>query len=489
MKNLFLTLLFSALFLPVFSQIKNDSFENRNEKSVTLPADWNVKLIDGYMVKMDDTIKHSGKSSVKIIGLDNIKPGTFQNVSQVITYEPTGLRKATVSGYVKVENVEGSVAFWCQIWDKDNKMIGFENIQSQQPLIKGTNDWTKYTLNLTVPKETKKLLFGVYLEKKGTAWLDDFKLEEVTPSTVPPSKEVVKYISDFSKIIKQNSIYKDSLNWTKIDEDVKELSMGLKTVDETKPVTSYLIEKLRGAGDNHSFFQTKTNAQKYASGNTNPDKVKSNLLNGNIGYIYVPGFGSLDKKTMDEFASDIQQQIKKLDEENTLQGWVVDLRRNTGGNMYPMIAGLGPLTGAGELGYFVSVNGENKKFSAWSYSATEKNNSTMGITVEHPYTIKKIDSKVAVLVGPWTGSSGEMTTVSFIGKPNTKLFGEQTSGYITANRGFKLSDGSYLYLAVSYVADRNKKEYRSKINPDVLVKSTPTDDLTLKAANAWILEK
>lgn len=143
MKNLLLTLLFSALFLPVFSQIKNDSFENRSEKSPASPADWNLKPIEGYTVAIDDTIKHSGKSSVKIVGLDNIKPGTFQNVSQVVIYEPAGLRKATVSGYVKVSEVEGSVAFWCQIWDKDNKMIGFENIQSQQPFIKGTADWTK----------------------------------------------------------------------------------------------------------------------------------------------------------------------------------------------------------------------------------------------------------------------------------------------------------------------------------------------------------
>ncbi|WP_316803682.1 S41 family peptidase [Pedobacter nototheniae] len=489
MKNLLLTFLFSCLFLSVFSQIKNDSFENRSESSAALPAAWGIKLIEGYSAGMDDTIYHTGKSSFKIIGKESIKPGAFQSISQLITYEPAGLRQVAVSGYLKTNEVMGSVAFWCQVWDKDNKIIGFQNIQSQQPLINGTGDWEKYQLNLTVPRNTKKLLFGVYLAGTGTVWMDDFKLNEVEVSKIPPSKEVVKFVNDFSTIIKQNSIYKDSLNWTSIDADVKDLSMGLKTVEETKPITAYILQKLRDAGDNHSFFQTKTNAQSYASGNVNPDKVKSKLLDGHIGYLSVPGFGSLDKKTMNDFANEIQEQIKKLDTENALEGWVVDLRTNTGGNMYPMIAGLGPLTGSGILGYFVSDNGEKKKMNPWSYSATKKNNSTMGIDLEHPYFLKNVNAKVAVLVGSSTGSSGEMTTVSFIGKANTKLFGEPTGGFTSANSGFKLSDGSYLYLAVGYVADRNKKEYRSKIIPDVIVKSTAKDDLVLKSATDWLLKK
>lgn len=113
----------------------------------------------------------------------------------------------------------------------------------------------------------------------------------------------------------------------------------------------------------------------------------------------------------------------------------------------------------------------------------------MGITISKPYQIKNKDSKVAVLIGPRTSSSGEMTTISFIGKAHTKLFGEPTGGYTTANRGFKLADGSYLYLASSYTADRNKKEYRGKIQPDVLIKPSGDGDEVLKAAVKWLSEK
>jgi len=486
-KTTLLILITTALSLTGYTQIKNESFENKKGNSL-IPSEWNFNQIAGYIGQIDDSTSHSGKSSFRLMGTNNIKENTFQNVSQLISYETKGFEQIQVSGYVKLKDVKQSLAFWCQIWDKD-KMIGFENIESQRPALKGTTDWTKYSLNLTLPKETKKLYFGVYLMGQGAAWIDDFAVEKLNISYSPPSEEVAKYVSDFRKIIKENSIYKDSLSWTDIDEGIKFFSSNLKKTADATKVTSYILGELRKAGDNHSFFQTQVNAQKYATGNTNPEKTTSALLEKNIGYIQVPGFGSLDRKTMDDFAGDIQQRIAKLDTENHIQGWVVDLRKNTGGNMHPMIAGLGPLISTGELGYFVYPDGKKMKYSAWTYTASDKPTSTMGITVSKPYQIKNKESKVAVLVGPRTSSSGEMTTISFIGRPHTKLFGEPTGGYTTANKGFKLSDGSYLYLATSFTADRNKKEYRGKIQPDVFIKSSGNDDQVIKAALMWLNEK
>ncbi|ARS40301.1 hypothetical protein CA265_11810 [Sphingobacteriaceae bacterium GW460-11-11-14-LB5] len=488
MKKTLLVILATALSHSGFTQFKNESFETKKDHSLA-PSDWNFTSVAGYTGQRDDSISHSGKSSFKLTGSDQIKANTFQNVSQLIAYETKGFEQIQLSGYVKLKEVEQSLAFWCQVWDKDNKMIGFENIQSQQPVLKGSSEWKQYSLRLSLPKETKKLYFGVYLMGKGTAWIDDFTIEKLDNPYSPPSEEITRYISEVRKIIKENSIYRDSLNWADIDEGIKFFSSGLKTVTDAAKINSYILSTLKKAGDNHSFFQTRVNAQKYASENTNPEKTTSALLENNMGYIQVPGFGSLDKKTMDEFANDIQQQICRLDTANQIQGWVVDLRKNTGGNMYPMIAGLGPLISTGELGYFVYPDEKKTKYHPWTYTSSDKPTSTMGITISKPYQIKNKDSKVAVLIGPRTSSSGEMTTISFIGKAHTKLFGEPTGGYTTANRGFKLADGSYLYLASSYTADRNKKEYRGKIQPDVLIKPSGDGDEVLKAAVKWLSEK
>ena len=93
------------------------------------------------------------------------------------------------------------------------------------------------------------------------------------------------------------------------------------------------------------------------------------------------------------------------------------------------------------------------------------------------------------MIGEETSSSGEMTTISFIGKNNTKLFGQPSGGYTTANQGFKLSDGSYIYLATSYTADRNSKKYLSKIIPDIIVQNDNSFDNCLETASKWLLEK
>ncbi len=46
-------------------------------------------------------------------------------------------------------------------------------------------------------------------------------------------------------------------------------------------------------------------------------------------------------------------------------GWIVDLRDNPGGNMWPMVAGLGPILGEGVLGFFVDPD---SVVDTWTYA-------------------------------------------------------------------------------------------------------------------------
>lgn len=479
--------------LPLFfvftgcAQIKNHDFEQSKADAATLPADWSVFRVVGYATALDQSEKHSGNASFKISNADSTVRG-YQTFSQVVPIEVESLKKISVTVYIKTKAVKGEVATWCQLWDKNDKQIGFQNLAMQRARVPATSEWTKYTLNLVVDKAIKKLFFGAYLAGTGSVWFDDFKLEDVPVEDVAPAADAAKYVADFAAIVKKNSIYKDSLDWAAIDAGTTMLSKGIKSIDDAKNVINYILGKLHQAGDNHSFIQPPSVAKAYATENTNPRRTTSKLIANNIGYISVPGFGSVNQQVMDDFAKEIQQKISTIDTENDIVGWVVDLRTNGGGNMHPMIAGLGPLLGDGTLGYFVSGNG--KQWTPWSYSIKKKKpGAPLGVNIEKPYQLRKPDSKIAVLVGGGTGSSGEMTALSFIGKPNTKLFGQSTGGYTSGNQQYPLSDGSMLLLAVSYTADRNKKEYRSKIQPDVTVKEVQGDDATLKSAQNWLQEK
>ncbi|RZM06436.1 MAG: hypothetical protein EOO88_53395, partial [Pedobacter sp.] len=241
------------------------------------------------------------------------------------------------------------------------------------------------------------------------------------------------------------------------------------------------------AGDNHSFIQNKVAASEYAAGNSNPSKPASKLLSGNIGYILVPGFSSINEKVSTDFATEIQNMIRKLDTNNQIAGWIVDLRGNTGGNMYPMIAGLGPLTGEGTLGYFIGIVNNKKIRNPWFYkSGSSGAGKTTVSKASNPYKVKNAKTKIAVLIDPLTSSSGEMTAISFIGKKNSRVFGSQSGGYTTGNAAFGLSDGANLLLATSYTADRNLKQYKAYLTPDVTIEqSSGSEDEGIKAAMLW----
>lgn len=479
MKKLLLSLCFLILVTAASGQFKNPGFEQKSTMVAHLPMNWNLVPVQGYTAELTDEVKHDGAYSLKMIG-NPADASKFMNISQNVMVNYGRLKRIKITAYIKTENLKGNVAMWCQIWDGNKKTIGFENSLMQGTTISGTTDWQRYSMTLLLDRDTKSLYFGAYTQGTGTVWFDDFAIEEIKESDEEPTPEVLKFSNEFTTIVKKHSIYTDSINWKLVDEEIKLLAKGLKTTADAQLLNTYVISQLRKAGDNHSFIQNKVGAQNYASGNVVAIKPIGKLLANGIGYISVPAYGSINKEAGEEFAASIQTLIKNLDSENDIKGWVVDLRTNTGGNMYPMISGLSPLLDVGNLGYF--VNGSNK--NPWKNT---KNG--MGVAVKNPYRLKNKNNKIAVLIGPRTGSSGEMTAITFIGQRNTKLFGEPSAGYITANQMYKLSDGSNLLLASSYVADRNQKKYLDRIHPDVVVKPSQGKDEALVAAEAWLTEK
>jgi hypothetical protein len=484
MNKIIFTIILTCNFTMFFGQITNGDFERSRDTIQSLPNNWGIKKMEGFEFSLDNENKVSGDKSFCLKSSTLVDAKKFIPFSQIVPIEKKQLVRIAISANIKTKGLNGNAGLWCQIWDNNNKQIGFANLEQQGVIISGTNEWKKYSLILTIDSNCKKLLLGGYLQGNGTIWYDDFSISEISFSEIPPTKEVKKYIKKFHKIVKQNSIYTDSLNWNTIDNEINLLSKGMKSIDEAKSITSYILDKLRAVGDHHSFILSKINTEKSNKGNLDDREPSGKMLNNNIGYIYVPGFSSFSDTASKRFSEKIQSIIKELDLQNEVKGWIVDLRENTGGNMYPMIAGLGPLIDNGTLGHFISSN--NKREYKWYY---ENGKCGAGIetvvNIKDYYFPKNRNAKIAVLVGPNTASSGEMTAISFIGKSNTKLFGQPTAGLTTANQGFKLSDKSTLLLAVSTVSDRNDKKYLQSITPNIIC----DNDKIMELAEKWVLEK
>ncbi|MBV9109387.1 MAG: PDZ domain-containing protein [Gemmatimonadetes bacterium] len=214
----------------------------------------------------------------------------------------------------------------------------------------------------------------------------------------------------------------------------------------------------------------------------------SRRIRGEIGYLELPQH--LGEGAVGDSASYIdagQSAIRAADSPPAC-GWIVDLRRNGGGNVWPMLAVIGPVLGDGVAGAFVSPGATR----TWSYDRGRAMlDGVPRATASDLYATQRQAAPVAVLTSRVTASSGEAIAISFRGRPNTRSFGEATQGVPTANANFPLSDGAVLVLATAVDADRTGRRYRGRIEPDVQVRlDWPSfgrqDDPVIAAAAAWL---
>jgi len=270
----------------------------------------------------------------------------------------------------------------------------------------------------------------------------------------------VKYINDAIDIMEQNSIRQDSVDWDKMRAESL-----FKIKEDNSKENAYFILKgnLNSIGDNHSFFLTKKDQNKIKKDNKELPSLNYERIDNQIIYLRIPPFMGDEKQSID-FANYLQEIIKSLDT-NLTEKWIIDLRDNTGGNMWPMYLGLAPIVNDGISGYFINSKGE---FFNWKYkeNAVYSGKSKL-LEIKNSYLIKAKNPKVAVLINSRTASSGEAIAVIFKGFPNTKFFGENSFGVSTGNQMFEMNDGAKIVLTTTIFADRTKRIYGGKIEPDL----------------------
>lgn len=296
------------------------------------------------------------------------------------------------------------------------------------------------------------------------------------------SAEVIKLKKEIFKIIKKNSIVTNSLDWNEVARECDALKLNGNDSTDTKILFDFFSQKLSKAGDKHSFFISKKSISKIMD---TPLAIppQGDYLGEGIAWIKVPPCLTFDTVKDKAFANTIRSEIKRIDSGRKVLGWIVDLRHNTGGNMWPMLAGLNALIDDGKVGYFVDPNSNRKQ--PWISQNGKLNSSTI-----NNYKIENKKVKIAVLVDAMTGSSGEMTAISFLGLPKVKTFGQPSAGYTTANQTYFLSNGSQLLLAVQFVSDRTGKPYKDGIIPEVVVNdlTNTKSDGVIWTAKKWLLE-
>ena len=341
---------------------------------------------------------------------------------------------------------------------------------------------------------------------------DQWQLELRSSARLEP----VAYVERALELMRKNTLNRATIDWPALRKGTLALAAGAET---TADAYAAICFALGGLGDHHSHLSLTPELEQLEVNRVNHRVSSSKNAGTDSGtkVSYSPYVGRYEPEgqlhqfqgkvfarvvvpkcplevgpEFVRFETRLQHIIAELDAAHPA-GWVVDLRGNVGGNMWPMLAGVGPVLGEGDhLGEFFTVQGHSVWFYRDGVAGTrggDQVDAYPGVEGK-AYHLTSLPP-VAVLIDRSTGSSGEAVAIAFRGRTRTRFFGEHTQGVSTVNQPFQLIDGAVMWITVGVQADRTGRQYTDGLAPDeeILVgdKVLPDDqDRVLQAAMAWL---
>ena len=190
-----------------------------------------------------------------------------------------------------------------------------------------------------------------------------------------------------------------------------------------------------------------TNAQNSGSATSAPIVIRSNLFEGNIGYVRVG-------RVADGLSSNVRQVYETMGTTNKLKGLVLDLRFANGDD-YAASAAVADL--------FVRKQQQLLKWGGGSAQSKEKNNA---ITIP-----------VAALVNGETQAAAEALAAVLRQTGAGLILGTRTSGQAMVATDFPLKNGDRLRIATARIEVGDTATLSPEgLKPDILVQVNPDDE-------------
>lgn len=352
--------------------------------------------------------------------------------------------------------------------------------------------WMTVTKLAYVEADALAIEIGAALIGSGAVLADDIAIAEATMPQTPPSLAAGAYLNRALTLIRAQHMRAGEMDWPALEARSRRQVAGAQTPRDTYWAIRAVLGTL---GDHHSFLSDPSPAQGMPKGSTAGGPVAvtappapmptTQLHAGSIGMVALPTLNTFTvsgRADATRYVAVARAGLQRLDAKR-LCGWVIDLRDNGGGNMWPMLNAVSPLLGPSPFGAFVTANGT---VSRWVRTET-------GVVIEgieasswpryDPFDLIQAKQPVAVLLSGRTASSGEAVAIAFSGLVNTRRFGEPSAGFTSGNSAQTLSDGALLGIAAVWERDRLGREYRDRLMPDEAVPA----DRALTAATHWLL--
>jgi carboxyl-terminal processing protease len=294
----------------------------------------------------------------------------------------------------------------------------------------------------------------------------------------PPRRRVRGYLMGALELIRRNALFSDSVDWDAVHQQAQDAVTHASGYAGTYHLLGTVVKQ---AGGHHSRFIPpaafhQARARTAAAGLALP----AGGIAGRVGYLVLPRLpgGQKHARRYIVAGSGLVDEMAAA----RPQGWIVDLRDNSGGNMWPMLAAVAGLLEYGVLGHFALPGG---RMQAWSLDRRHVRLDGKRAARRHNHFRRTGGIPVAVLTSARTASAGEAVAVALRSQPRVRTFGMPTAGFTTGNHTHVLRDGARLVISECYYADHRQRLITGTITPDERVDGSDAGTL-LAAARKWI---
>jgi C-terminal processing protease CtpA/Prc len=122
-------------------------------------------------IHFDSAVVHRGRGAVRLERAAS-SPSSFSTITKRLQIDFEG-KWIEMQGFLRCEGVSQFAGLWLREDGPDGK-LQFDNMKDQH--VRGTADWTEYSIRLPVDPNARELYFGVLLAGEGKVWADDLQL-------------------------------------------------------------------------------------------------------------------------------------------------------------------------------------------------------------------------------------------------------------------------------------------------------------------------
>lgn len=440
----------------------------------------------------DTQVTHGGRRSLGIRHEDGTSERGYDRIVYELPATALSANRLRVAALVRtaIED-DGAVTAWIRVVG-DRGLLYVD--RAREFGATGVGDWRALVIEAPIDARARRVGIGLEFRGRGRIWIDEVRAESrIAADLPPPSAQTRRYVDNALAILEANSLRREHVDWVVLRRETLAQARGDDSIRVAHLAVRYALSLL---GDAHSYFMTPGQMRDLrlapvGNARTGRAAEAANVLRlgPTVGYVELPGFAGGTQHDQAAFAEGIQASLAALGASGVCR-WIVDLRGNQGGNLWPMLAGIGPLLGDGNVAAARYPDG--RRVPVWYREGKVGFGDYVRLRVRAaPYRPPRPARPVAILIGPETASAAEIVALAFRGRDATRSFGGPTAGASSGTRVYPLEDDAAIVLAVSSTLDRHGTAQAGPIEPDLSVDPVAAAhpvaaQPAVRAALAWL---